>query len=204
MSKHFGAEFCYHSSLWRAGATKQQRKTEKIEKKSTAGCHTTSWYDLCIQTFLFPPTRDKKTLLRTPITRGTHYMAPSCNGPDVAALPNNVGSGRVGPSHPPPALISSSDVANALALLHAKIALHLMSHAALARAAAGAPVPTELWPWREGLCPAHLASEHHESGSPKLPCELGMGPLFPSPCGCQSCPVLPHATGMWEAITTRR
>ena len=34
-------------------------------------------------------------------------------------------------------LTSSSDVANALALLHAKIALHLMSHAALARACWG-------------------------------------------------------------------
>ena len=85
---------------------------------------------------IFFMTRDKKTL-RTSITRGTHYMAPSCNGHDVAVLPNNVGSGRVGPSHPPPALTSSSDVANALALLHAKIALHLMSHAALARACWG-------------------------------------------------------------------
>ena len=32
-------------------------------------------------------TRDKKTLLRTSIiTRGPHYMAPSCNGPNVAVL----------------------------------------------------------------------------------------------------------------------
>ena len=48
-----------------------------------------------LQIFFFM-TRDKKTLLRTSITNGTHYMAPSCNGPDVAVLPNNVGSGRSG------------------------------------------------------------------------------------------------------------
>ena len=48
------------------------------------------------QRFFFSMTRDKKTLLRTSITRGIHYKAPSCNGPDVAVLPNNVGSGRSG------------------------------------------------------------------------------------------------------------
>ena len=143
-------------------------------------------------------TRDKKTLLRTSIiTKETHYMAPSCNGPDVAVLPNNVGSGRSGTIAPTtcPHFQQGRRERPGTAACQDCPPSHeprcpctgLLGHRFRPSSGLG-----ELS--QEGLClirpsSAHLASEHHESGSAKLPCDLGIGPLLPSPCGCQSCPV---------------
>ena len=130
-------------------------------------------------------------------------MAPSCNGRDTTVLPNNVGSGRSGTIAPTtcPHFQQRRRERPGTAACQDCHPSHeprcpctgLLVHRFRPSSGLG-----ELS--QEGLClirpsSAHLASEHHESGFPKLPCELGIGPLLLSPCGCQICPVFPHATG---------
>ena len=73
----------------------------------------------------------------------------------------------------------SSNDANALALLHAKMVLHCMNHTALARACWGTSSDRALAlasclkkACLLGPYSTHLASEHHESGSAELPWAL--------------------------------
>ena len=146
------------------------------------------------------------------ITRGTNYLTQgvtSCHGPDVAALPNNVLSGRIGtiapttcphfeqPRRERPGTAACQDCPPSLKPRCP--CLGLVGHRCR---------PSSGLVSQEGLClirpsSVHLASEH-ESGFSKLPRELWISLFLLFPCGCQSCPVLPHTTRMWEAITTRR
>ena len=165
---------------------------------------------------LLPPTTflgffTERTLLRTSSSNKQEkdYLtqgATSCHSPDVAETPQQTSAvDGVGPSHPPPALTSSSDDANARALLHAKMVHRMSPRCPCPSLLRPTGFRNELWPWRavsrKPVVSSEPSSTHphqratHESGSlPNCPVNSGYVLSFLLRAGCQSCAIPPART----------